>query len=145
MRTGARLHPASRQRKRQAGAAGGEAGNYSRIWRDAAPAATGGQGTGDADAVGRGDDYGAGSAPHRAGERSDGGGGADSAGGGDCGEDRRQRSAGGAVCYGGGQQGYGNDAGRGTFSGGGSVRRLLRHGGQEGRDGGVSGKAAGSV
>src|SRR5208282_3335222 len=44
MRTGACLHHASCQRQRETGAAGGEAGDYAGIWRDAAVAAAGGQG-----------------------------------------------------------------------------------------------------
>ena len=54
------------------------------------------------------------------------GGGVDSAGGGDCGEDHHQRSAGGAVCDGGREQGHGDDFERGIVPGGGAVWRGLR-------------------
>ena len=56
------------------------------------------------------------------------GGGVDSARGSDCGEDHRQRAAGGAVHDGSGEQRYGDAAGRGAVSGGGVVRGGLRDG-----------------
>ena len=79
------LHDAVGQRKRQAGTAGGEAGNYPGLWWDAAAAAVGWEGCRHADGVGGRDDYGAGGSAHWAGERSHSVRRADSAGGGDCG------------------------------------------------------------
>ena len=52
------------------GPAGSEAGHHSRIRRHAAAAAAGGQGLAHADSAHRRNDYRAGGAPHRAGERS---------------------------------------------------------------------------
>ena len=45
------LHDAAGQRECEAGTAGGEAGDYPGIWRNAAAAAAGGQGAGDADVL----------------------------------------------------------------------------------------------
>ncbi len=59
---------ASRERECEARAARGEAGDYPGLWRNTAATATGGQGHRDADGAGGRDDFGAGSASHRAGE-----------------------------------------------------------------------------
>ena len=65
---GSGLHDAAGQREREAGAAGGEAGNYPGVWGIAAAAAAGGQGDRDADDSCGGDDHGGGGASHWAGE-----------------------------------------------------------------------------